>query len=653
MDYNLPHFIGELFLKKIFLFLFLSQILFAEDIDALLDAYQKTNEKSLQKVDEKLGHVFVYSQDEIQRMQYHKLGEILKELPHVNFNQNRFGLPSLSLAGTKTTVSGFFRFFINDQEISSMHTQSPFLTWGDLPLDFIESVEVYYGDSSFSLGNETGIYFIRIYTKEAYKQSGTELVARLFSQGSNAQSLMHAQTLENGWSYFAFVNREGINETREHKSNALRNDSKREYAYLDLSDERSSIQLGYAGVKKENYMGLALDVSSDAGKLEAEDLFVNVAHDFLDDRSLKARISLSQYERAYEEFNEEGIAMLPITAHPYDTSIQHFSEDLKLTKLNFYGGKTFEIDTNKLLIALNFSEKEYKVKSRRANQVELAEQQFYNFDKESVYSLLFQEEYRWSDTLHFVANAKIDRYERSGFFKDSTESLFRVGTIYTPFDSFGIKSFYTHTYVPPTFFNVDFAQKQNLDLEPQEYRTFTIEGVYSNEKSKLSLMYNHVRIDNFIYLTPVGFINIPHTVTTQGLALSYEYLFSDIYRLKLNYFANKLSEKANNSKEGGFIKIMGAYEDLSYFSSLIYRKGYAYDDPSQNIYVGVVDAFDLSLGMRYNYSEDISLSIKGENLLEKATQSLYTHVSFPPPSAEHFSFYDYEKRVSLSLSWRF
>lgn len=633
--------------------LFLSQLLLAEDIDALLDAYQKSNEKSLQKVDEKLGHVFVYSQDEIQRMQYHKLGEILKELPHVNFNQNRFGIPSLSLAGTKTTVSGFFRFFINDQEISSMHTQSPFLTWGDLPLDFIESVEIYYGDSSFSLGNETGIYFIRIYTKEAYKQSGTELVARLFSQGSNAQSLMHAQTLENGWSYFAFVNRESINETRDYKSQALRNDSKREYVYFDLSDERSSLQFGYTGVKKENYMGFALDVNSDAGEIEAQDMFVNLAHDFLDDRSLKARISLSQYERSYEELNEEGIGMLPLTKHPYDTDLKHFSEDLKLTKLNFYGAKTFQTEKNKLLIALNFSEKKYNVESRRANQVELAEQQFYDFDKESVYSLLLQEEYRWSDVLHLLANAKIDRYERSGFLKDSTESLFRVGAIYTPYDSFGIKSFYTHTYIPPTFFNVDFAQAQSINLESQKYRTFSIEGVYSNDTSKFSLMYNHVRIDDFMYLTPVGFINIPQTVITQGFTLGYEYLFSDNYRLKLNYFANKLSEKINNSKEGGFIKIMGAYEDLSYFSSLIYRRGYAYDDPSQGIYVGVADAFDLSLGMRYNYSEDISLSIKGENLLEKSTQSLYAHISFPPPSAEHFSFYDYEKRVSLSLGWRF
>jgi outer membrane cobalamin receptor len=640
-------------LKRILVLLLLSHLLYGEDIDALLDAYQKTNEKSLQKVDEKLGHVFIYSQDEIQKMQYHKLGEILKELPHVNFNQNRFGIPSLSLAGTKTTVSGFFRFFINDQEISSMHTQSPFLTWGDLPLDFIESVEIYYGDSSFSLGNETGIYFIRIYTKEAYKQSGTELIARLFSKGSNAQSLMHAQTLENGWSYFAFVNRESVNETRDYKTNPLRNDSKREYAYLDLSDERSSIQLGYAGVKKENYMGLALDVKSDAGGIEAEDIFVNVAHDFLDDRSLKTRISLSQYDRNYKELNQEGIGMLPLVAHPYDTTLQHFSEDLRFTKLNVYGAKTFQAEKNKFLVALNFSEKKYKVKSRRSNHIELAAQQFHSFDKESVYSLLLQEEYRYNDAVQLVANAKIDRYERSGFLKDSTESLFRAGVIYTPYKSFGIKSFYTHTYIPPTFYNIDFAQKQNIDLKSHKYRTFTLEGVYSNERSKLSIIYNHVRIDDFMYLTPVGFINIPHTVTTQGLTLGYEYLFSENYRLKFNYFANKLSEQANNSKEGGYIKFMGAYEDLSYFSSLIYRKGYAYDDPSKNIYVGVADAFDFSLGMRYNFSEDISLSIKGENLFEKATQSLYTYVAFPPPSSEHFSFYDYEKRVSLSLNWRF
>lgn len=111
--------------KTVLLLLVGIQLLFANSLDSLLDEYKTTNDKSLRTVDEKLGHVFIYSQKDLRLMQYKKLSDILKELPLLNLNKNRFGVSNLSLSGSKTTVSGFFRFFINDHEISSIHTQSP------------------------------------------------------------------------------------------------------------------------------------------------------------------------------------------------------------------------------------------------------------------------------------------------------------------------------------------------------------------------------------------------------------------------------------------------------------------------------------------------------------------------------------------------
>ena len=126
-------------MRKIFLLFIISYTaLFSTNLDYLLEEYATVNEKSLQTVDEKLGHVLIYSQKDIKLMQYHKLNDILKEVPLLNLNKNRYGLSSLSLAGTKTTVSGFFRLFINDHEVSSIYNQSAAVSWGELPLDFID-----------------------------------------------------------------------------------------------------------------------------------------------------------------------------------------------------------------------------------------------------------------------------------------------------------------------------------------------------------------------------------------------------------------------------------------------------------------------------------------------------------------------------------
>ena len=127
----------------ILLFIIFYTSLFSSNLDYLLEEYDSTSEKSLQTVDEKLGHVYIYSQKDIKLMQYNKLNDILKELPLLNLNKNRYGLSSLSLSGTNTTVSGFFRVFINDHEVSSLYNQSAAVSWGDLPLDFIDYVEIY------------------------------------------------------------------------------------------------------------------------------------------------------------------------------------------------------------------------------------------------------------------------------------------------------------------------------------------------------------------------------------------------------------------------------------------------------------------------------------------------------------------------------
>ena len=101
---------------SILLFILFCTSLFSSDLDNLLKEYNTTSEKSLQTVDEKLGHVFIYSQKDIQLMQYHKLNDILKELPLFNLNKNRYGFLTPSLSATKAMVSGFFRVFINDHE---------------------------------------------------------------------------------------------------------------------------------------------------------------------------------------------------------------------------------------------------------------------------------------------------------------------------------------------------------------------------------------------------------------------------------------------------------------------------------------------------------------------------------------------------------
>lgn len=631
-------------MKILLLLGLLSSLLFSDSLDALLQEYKSTSDNSLQTVNEKIGHVVIYSQKEIRLMQYTKLNDILKELPLFNINTNQFGLTNYSLTGSKTTTSGFFRFFINDHEISSGYDQSTSLSWSDLPLDFVDHVEIYYGESSFSFGNETGIYFVRIYTKSALKENSSEINSWITSKGSNSQSFTNSSSFENGWSYLMFLNQEKIKYTSIYNGQKLNSNGTKQYFYADISNETTKINMGYTDVSKNNYTGLAFDATPNNGKNLSKDFFVDVTHSFLEDKSLKANLSVDVNDRSYEEENTQGIAIVPlITFSQYGPSgPKRYSEDLRFIKTNAYLSKSFDTEDNSFIAAVNVKNKTYDVQNRESN-TNSSIGHFSDFDEETISSILFQDSYKLRDDLILVANTKLDYYDRNAYLKDSSETLLRVGAIYTPADNWGFKSFYTQTALAPSFYNVDYADTSKPALTSQQYYIYSLEGVYTQGNSKFGVTFDHVEIDDFLYLTPVGFINIDRRIKTDGLLFDYEYSFSERDKLHLNYYTSTLSETTNNSTKGGYIKYMGGYQKFDYFTSIIYRNGYEY------LGLDIPDSFDMSLGVTYHVTKDLSYSLKANNILDRSTQSLY----FTNLGSGFFALDDNDRSVTFSIRWVF
>jgi iron complex outermembrane receptor protein len=183
-------------------------------------------------------------------------------------------------------------------------------------------------------------------------------------------------------------------------------------------------------------------------------------------------------------------------------------------------------------------------------------------------------------------------------------------------------------------------------MKNQEYKYYSVEGVYADEKSRFSILYTNIKIENFIYFSPVGFINIDdHTIKTQNWIFDYTYELSAKHKLQLNYYTTSLSETLNNSSKGGYIKFIGEFDKFDYFTSLIYRNGYSFTT------VNVPNSYNFNLGTTYHFSKDISISLKGENLLNKSTKSLYKDGLFD--NGTNFALEDYQREVTLSMKWVF
>ncbi|MCW8838747.1 MAG: TonB-dependent receptor [Thiovulaceae bacterium] len=636
-------------MKKYFILILLStNLLLAQSLNALLEEVETNTQNSLHTVDEKLGNVTIYSQKDLKLMQYTTLSDLLKELPVSNLNKNRFGASNLSLPGSKTDVSGFFRIFINNHEVSSNYTMTPSATWMELPMDLVDYIEIYRGNSSFALGSENGIFFIRIYTKKASKENASRLYAAVTDNGSNLEALSHAETLENGWSYLAYLSSAKTNNYERYKNNKINNDSNRKYLYLNAEKEDTEINMGYARDEKENYFGLSLDADLDYGESTSQDFFVDFTTYFLKDNSLKLNLSYDINKCEYEDKNNEGLALIPVIdfSNPGTTIPKEYYDDKQVTKTNALVTKTMNTSNNNLLLGFNFQEKKYSIKdSYTINfaNVKTKINEFSGFDLEKKYSIFMQDDYIINDNLLFVINGKIDKYVRNNGLKNLKNEQFRLGTIYTVNKEFGVKAFYTKTNIAPTFYTLDFVDKRTPDLDRQRYMYYFVEGVYANDNLRLSVLYNHIKIKDFIYYSPVGYINVDHTIDSKNLVLDLVYELSQYNTIYLDYYTTNLSEIPANSKEGGFIKLTGEYDSFEYFTSLIYRKKYNY------LGISVDDAYNFNVGTTYKVSKDISVSLKAENLFDKSSESLYKE-GF---NDADFPLRDYKREITLSTRWVF
>ena len=309
--------------SRVFTSLFLlNSLVFAQSLDNLLEEYQISSDLSNKTLDEKVGHLTVYTQQQLKQMQYNKLSDVLKELPILNLNNNIYGVKNLNIAGFNSPISTSTRIFINDHEVSSVHTLSPFLVWDSLPLDFINHIEVYTGDSSFSLGNEPGTTFVRVYTKSPSQENGNQLTLSSSTNDERYFGASHSEILQNKWSFLVYAGSQKVDDNKEYKNNTLHNDSSRQYFYSTIQKDNAKIDLAYAQLHKDNFIGLSKDAIPDDGDIKSKDYFASYSNTYLKDDSLKTIFSIDINERDYSEDNAQGILLTPVIDQ---TSIPNFS----------------------------------------------------------------------------------------------------------------------------------------------------------------------------------------------------------------------------------------------------------------------------------------------------------------------------------------
>ena len=212
-------------------------------IDDILSAIYIKDDLSKKTKMENGGISYIYTREDLRRMQAHTLNDILKSTYPFGYNENRFGLPDPKYNGSFLPFSSSnIRVYIDDQEMTNGLYGSGIIIYGDMDIDFVDHIEVYSGNPTFEYSTEPAFTIIKLYSKVAQKDEGNKISFAVGSRGTTYAYGYTTKELDNGWSYFTYASRfDKHREKYENEQANLSRDSDTKHFFGSIYNDNNKI----------------------------------------------------------------------------------------------------------------------------------------------------------------------------------------------------------------------------------------------------------------------------------------------------------------------------------------------------------------------------------------------------------------------------
>ncbi|WP_029520418.1 hypothetical protein [Persephonella sp. IF05-L8] len=606
------------YLWSIYLFFIAFLSAYGQELSQLLKKYSCIRVKNTE--DRTLGPAYIFTREELENLQIHTLADLLRLLPHTSYLPNRYGVESLNMAGLKIDVPTYVRLFIDDHEVSSIYTLSPFLIYDEYPIANVDFVKVYYAGMNTKLSYENGPIVIKLYTKEPDKENISFVKGIYDSKKSYNVIFSDAKQLSSDFSYFVMLSKGEKKFSKLYlNGNNLNRNQRRVHAYFKIKYKDLVLQFSGSKVHRGIWGGFSFDFSPDYGYVNSTDIFMSAKFKTLEDKSLEFFVSYDQQRRKSEEKNNNFINVPNAYNETLGYPIYIYDRrDLKKTVLSTR--KKFDFKQNNLYLGVDF--RNYNQKARENLQYVSAFLQnvkpFY-IRYINIYSIFAEESHRFTDNFAAYLSLKFEKYDWDKN-RDHLDENWKIGVSYKIKD-FTFKVFAFSIFIPPSMLNVETSPEKKLKPYKISSQVLSIDYI-PDKKKKLSLHIRKISLKNPIIFFPQfnGYINVPVKEHGNMYILEYSQKF---YRNKLRaYFWTFNKDKFGyySPRTGANLIWTGNIKNWSYFITFLYKKNIKVE----NTYIP--DAYNLSLGVSYSTKSGWNFQIKGENLLNRGEKVFYAYL---------------------------
>jgi len=608
-------------MRFLLLFLALSITLLAkEDFDSLLSAYKAEADLSRITKRESAGIVEVYTRSDLEMMQVKTLQDVLRTIPSLHYTRTQNNLVSILQPTTAHSSLSAVRLYINDHDMSSSSFGSAFLIWGELPIEYIDHIEVYKGSSSIEFGNETAALIIRLYTKTASREEGAKVRLSADSEKSTLFDAYFASKYDD-FSYFVYANTNNINRKKyynyyNNKKYTYSSDRSGHNLYANLSYKDLRIELGSYAKESDSFLGIGTHRTPNGGDLDAYQHYIHITQKL--PSNIKAQLSYdyASYDRSYIDPNGIRVANLP--------SLDNYEIRFRDTILSLVLEKQIRYEKHSLLLGTFYKEKRFRENGTFSDNTTnfLYKNSFDN--SLDLCSLYAEYNYDYDTDTKLIASAKGDFFRYKKDVKDANELVLRAGVIKN-IDDFQIKAFVTDSYIPTPFYKLynptNKPYKANPNVKNSSLSLGTLSLRYHKKEHTVKLSFAKSRLkDALIYdrSTPNGYKNSATNSYFTYYELNYTYTQNSFNKLLVNFFTSKNSQDFVYSPQyGANIRIFNRYKKFDIYNELLYKSSYSY----ANLYMDA--SFNYSCAIKYHPNRDFSVGLRGENLLNDGYEQAY------------------------------
>ena len=571
----------------------------------------------------------LYTRERLEKMHAHTLKDVFKTTPVVYYNENRYGLPdSLSSGLFEPYKSNFIRLYVDGIEVTQGWLGSGLALYGDINIHFVDHIEFYYLTPSFESSTEPAYLTIFLYSKSVEQDAGSTVDLLTGSRGYNTQSVNFGAK-KSGYSYM--LNLSHTNAKREKIDNGtqtpLSHDFERTQLFSYIKNENQTFHLQMLQKKTDSLAGLSLD----ATPLLSEVDYLNVHMDYSVDFSLHWRAELV-YEWLKSDMRQEDDTALFLGGIPLGKRVDEISTNHTYSANIAY----------KNTIAKHRIHTGFKARSKKLHRNTFGDNSLkLFFDTETILTAFFQDQYSLSENELLTLGLSYNHILRNGMAKDDDLWQMRLGYIYSS------EAWIYKTYLYRTMFSLDptarlLKQVGNRSLDVQKTLGITQELSYAQKNYRVRLMMLLMKDEDGI-LESAGDGNTKYFFSV----FNYDYDYDINNKINLQLYYARYDDIFNLDKLedwSGYLSLSNSYESIEFYNAVVWH---------QNS-IDYKHYFDVTSSISWNIAEDFSLTLKGQNILNKAKKSVLYRIN--PQSGALLSplfISPIDRRITIEMEYRF